>query len=514
MELVQKNIHFNRMTKEARNQITLEEDVNIPDTKDDIEEILFTKHHLSIEEIKSGEQKIFIRGKLQFSILYKSEETGYLCSLFGSIPIDEQLYMEDVHNADKVTAKCHVEDFSVGIINSRKVSIQSVLELYAYTQEIYDEEITVGINGVDCEMLSKECDFSQLTVCKKDTMRIRENVVIPNNMPNVEELIFSSVNVCDVEYKAMEDQISIQGKIAAFFIYDGERESKNQMYQTMIPFAVTMECSGSKGNAILQADYELMDSQVRLETDYDEEARSFLVEIILAFDMKMYEPQKVNVLCDLYGIQKDVIPVEKEFHYSILNGQYSGNIKSAGKINLDIMDKNNMKIVHSEGEALLESCDMTKEGILLKGIFSGQVLYALEGEMREFAVHNFMIPFEKKLEEIEGIKVAQFYPFVHCKDMQISFDMEGNMDVSSNIVYNLLVFENKMGKNIVDVDVKERDTNIVNQLPSMAVCFVTGGETLWNLGKKYFVPINQIREVNQLTQDELKEGDKILIVRG
>ena len=33
MELIRKNIHFNKMTKEAKNQITLEEDVNLPDTK-------------------------------------------------------------------------------------------------------------------------------------------------------------------------------------------------------------------------------------------------------------------------------------------------------------------------------------------------------------------------------------------------------------------------------------------------------------------------------------------------
>lgn len=514
MDLVQKNIHFNRMTKEARNQITLEEDINIPDVKEDIEEILLTKPQVVMEDIKTGEQKIYVRGKLQFSILYKSEETGRLCSLTGSMPIEEQLYMEDVHNADKVMVKSNVEDFQVGMINSRKISIQSVLDLYAYAGEIYDEEITVGINGVECEMLSKECEFSQLTVCKKDTIRIRENVTIPNNMPNVEELIFSSVNVCDVEYKAMDGQISIQGKIAVFLLYDGERDNKNQMYQTMIPFALTKECSGSNANTISQISYNIADSQVRLETDYDEEPRSFSVDIVLALDMKMYEPQKVNVLSDLYGIQKEIIPIEKEFYYDVLKGQYNGNIKVGDKLNLGIMEKNNMKIVHSEGNAILDTCEMTKDGMVLKGVFSGQVLYLVEGEEREFSNHYFMIPFEKKIEELKEMKVSQYYPNVHCKDMQFSFDMEGKLDVAGNIGYSLLVFENVAGKNIVNVDVKERDTNKLNQMPSMAVCFVSSGDTLWSLGKKYCVPTGQIREMNHLLQDEVNEGDKILIVRG
>ena len=132
MELVKKNIHFNRIAKEARNQITLEEDINIPDTKEDIEDILFYNYRVIIEEVRTGEQKVHIRGKIVYSILYRSEETGRLCSMEGSIPIDEQLYMEGVAGADKVMVKPQVEDFSVGIINSRKISIQSILELYAY----------------------------------------------------------------------------------------------------------------------------------------------------------------------------------------------------------------------------------------------------------------------------------------------------------------------------------------------------------------------------------------------
>ena len=514
MELVQKNIHFNRLTKEVRNQITIEEDVNIPDTKEDIEEILFTRHQVVTEEVKTGEQKIHIRGKLQFFILYRSEETGQLCSFTGSVPFEEQLYMEDVHNNDKVTVKTKVEDFSVGMINSRKICVQSVLELYAYVQDMYDEEITVGINGVDCEMLQKECDFSQLTVCKKDILRLRENIAIPNNMPNVEELVFSSVKVCEIEYKPLDGQLSVQGKIAVFLLYDGERESRGQMYQTIIPFTTTLECSGGKPNMTFQICYDVIDSQVHLEQDFDGETRNFSVELILELDIKMYELQKVNVLGDVYGIQKELIPVEREISYSLLNGQYCGNIKVMDKVPLGIPEDNRMKVVHREGDALLESCEMTKEGAVIKGILVCQVLYTYENEMNEFGCHRFMIPFMKKIEEIKPVKTAKCDAFVHCNDMQISCDMGGNMEVSANIAYNLLVFEQTSGKNIVNIEVKERAADKNDHLPSMAVCFLSGRETLWELGKKYCVPIKQIKEMNQLSSDEIKEGEKILIVRG
>ncbi len=516
MELVQKNIHFNRVAKEARNQITIEEDINIPDTKEDIEDILFSNYNVMIEDVKTGEQKVHIRGKITYSVLYRSEETGSLCSLTGSIPIEEQLYLEGVSGSDRVMVRTQVEDFSVGMINSRKISIQSILELYAYVQELYDEQITTGVNGVECEICQKECDFTQLAVCKKDIFRFRENVTIPNNMPNVEDVVFSSVKVSDIEYKPLDGQLSVQGKVQVFVIYDGERDSRNQMYQTTIPFGVMMECTGSGMNMASQICYDVVDSQVHLEPDFDGEARSFSVELVLELDIKLYEPQKVNVLWDLYGLQKDLQPNIQTIDYSVLGGQYAGKIKTSDKVRMSLAENAQAKVIHSQGNALLEKCEMTNEGMVMKGVVVGQVLYSIGMEDAEYGCSQFILPFMKTVEGTADFadKRVQNSVTLSCPDLQVSFDMEGNMDAMANVSYNLLMFENVAGRNITGVEVREMDIEKCNNLPSMAICFASKNDTLWDMGKKYYVPLMQIRQVNQLSSDEIKEGDKILIVRG
>ena len=514
MELVQKNIHFNRIMKEAGNQITLEEDVNIPDTKEDIEEVLFTENNVIVEEVKIAEQKVHIRGKIMYSVLYKSEETGRLCSLMGSIPINESLYMEGVGSSDKFSVKNQVEDFSVSIINSRKISIQSVLALQVFVQDLYDEQITVGVDAEGCEMLQKDCEFTQLAVCKKDILRFRENVTLPNNMPNVEDIVFSSLRISDLEYKPLDGQISVQGKVEFFILYDGERDSRNQMYQTAIPFGMMMECSGSKPGMVSQIFHEILEKQVHLETDFDGESRSFLVEMVMELDMKLYEPQKVNVLWDLYGTQKDLKPVIREFYYDVLCGQNTGNVKVMDKVQVDALKDNRKKILCKNGEAFLEKCEVTENKINIKGMVSCQLLYAMEDMDTEFYSEQIMLPFVKTIEGVYDINNVHCSVRLKCGDIQIAFDMEGNMDVAADVNYNLLVFEKMPGRNIVAVDSKEMDTERCNNLPAMAVCFASSDDTLWEMGKRYSVPIKQIRDMNQLPSDELKEGEKILIVRG
>lgn len=514
MELVQKNIHFNRIIKEAGNQITLEEDVNIPDTKEDVEEILFTKNNVIIEEVKSAEQKVHIRGKILYSVLYKSEETGRLCSLSGSVPINEQLYMEGVSPSDKFSVKTQVEDFSVGIINSRKISIQSVLALQVYVQDMYDEQITTDVNEEGCEILQKECDFTQLAVCKKDILRLRENVSLPNNMPNVEDIAFSNLRLCDIEYKPLDGQISVQGKVEFFILYDGERDSRNQMYQTTIPFGMMMECNGSRLNMVSQIFHEVLDEQVHLETDFDGETRSFLVELTMELDMKLYEPQKVNVLWDLYGTQSDLKPVIRDFYYDVLCGQSSGNIKVTDKIQISTPGNVGKQVLCRSGEAVLEKCEVTENKIDIKGMVSCRVLYEADGDNKEFGCEQVMIPFVKTIEGNYNIDSVHCSVRLKCTDMRTTFDMDGNMDVATDVNYNLLIFEKMPGRNIVAVETKEMDAERCNNLPAMAVCFASSEDTLWEMGKRYSVPIKQIKEMNQLSTDELREGEKILIVRG
>ena len=42
---------------------------------------------------------------------------------------------------------------------------------------------------------------------------------------------------------------------------------------------------------------------------------------------------------------------------------------------------------------------------------------------------------------------------------------------------------------------------------------VRDGDSLWDIGKRYYVPISVIKQTNELTSDELKTGDRILIMR-
>lgn len=78
--------------------------------------------------------------------------------------------MEGVLPSDTVTVEGTVEDFTVNMINSRKLSLQALILLSARIEEIYDEELPVGIQGEDTEAgveyRIEPMEVTQLAICK------------------------------------------------------------------------------------------------------------------------------------------------------------------------------------------------------------------------------------------------------------------------------------------------------------------------------------------------------------
>ena len=74
MELIKKNFHMLSRKSEAVNQVTFDEDYNVPDTKPDVEKVVESRGEVHVDEIEMLTDRIRIRGMFLVQILYLSAE--------------------------------------------------------------------------------------------------------------------------------------------------------------------------------------------------------------------------------------------------------------------------------------------------------------------------------------------------------------------------------------------------------------------------------------------------------
>ena len=145
MELVKKKIHMDRINGRAGTQMVLEEDVNISDNKLDANYLLSSKGEIIMEEIRPGENAVSMKGKLVVSILYLTDMEGMCASMEAVIPFEEKVNMEGVNNGDTILTESCIEDLTVGLINSRKFSVQAVVSFTLEREEQVECETAVDL---------------------------------------------------------------------------------------------------------------------------------------------------------------------------------------------------------------------------------------------------------------------------------------------------------------------------------------------------------------------------------
>ena len=89
MELIQKQVHYTQEGKRTFDQFYLDEDLNVPDTKDDVKQIIQGTASAKVEEIRLTENYLRISGKLYYQILYMTDSAEpQPAALEGKLPFE------------------------------------------------------------------------------------------------------------------------------------------------------------------------------------------------------------------------------------------------------------------------------------------------------------------------------------------------------------------------------------------------------------------------------------------
>lgn len=114
MELLRKNIHTERIKAKALLQIPLEEDFNVSDTKPDVARVICCSGCVKTDEVKMGMNKIWVKGRLEFQVLYQPEgQEADLSGMEGEIPFMEEIYLDKMEGQDRVVCKAQLDDLRV-----------------------------------------------------------------------------------------------------------------------------------------------------------------------------------------------------------------------------------------------------------------------------------------------------------------------------------------------------------------------------------------------------------------
>ncbi len=517
MELIRKNIHIDRVKCRAGTQVALEDDINITDARPDVYQLVQEQGEIVIEELRSSQDHVRVKGFLKFTVLYLSDDdVRRPSSMEGNLPFDEQIYMEGVAPTDGVAVKKELEDLSVGIINSRKLSVQALISLSLHVEELYDEEAAVELSGEEpVELKRKVIDLAGLAIQKKDIFRIREEIALPSGHPNIFEIFWMTCGLSDVQFRPSDGRIAVQGQVQLFFLYEGEGEGRPvAWHEASIPFSGVLDCQGLRETMVDDIACTIGHKEIEVKADADGEERVIGLELVLDLDMKIYEEEQTEILSDVYGVTKEIGVVTGTAKLKNLLMKNTGRTRLSGHFKVAEGMPAIQQICHSGCMVQLAEVRIVEEGLRITGAAVVESLYMTQDPELPYSSFEGTIPFSYVL-EIPGIRESCTWRLETAVcELSVTMTDGEEADVKLVIVFKGIVFDNYEEPMIRDIRVSEPDPEKLGALPGIVAYIAREGESLWDIGKRYYVPVAQIREINELAGDEIQPGEKLLIVKG
>ena len=283
-----------------------------------------------------------------------------------------------------------------------------------------------------------------------------------------------------------------------------------QVFSTTIPISGSVDCQGCTEDLIADIYYQISQQETEVQEDFDGERRVISLEMALDLYMKLYREEKIEILSDCYGLQKEVKLERRETEYRTMMTRCSGKYRLSEEIPAEGVPSG-AKILYYQAGVQKEGQQQKEEGVEILGAVDADFLLQDESDGKFYRLHAG-IPFRYLL-ETSGITAADFCSLrIHLENLTVAGAGE-TWEVKGILSFEMAAFHRAKEDVIQEIALCEPDVEKYKKTPGMVGYVVKPGDSLWDIGKRYMVSLESLKEMNHLSREEVRAGDKMLIIR-
>lgn len=513
MELTKKQIHSNQTGKRIVDQFFVDDDFNVPDTKSDVQRVIVGEGSVRIEEVKQVENYIRVTGKLCFKILCVAEGMEpSLSSMEGKVPFEEMVYVEETAGGQFSVRDTRV-DFTAAMIHSRKLSIKAMVEMELREEKMADEDVTVDVESAEpLYKKHRNVNLLQLRISKKDIYRIKEEITVPGTKETIGTILWTDISNRKLDTRLGADELLLYGELLVFCFYESP-DGKLDWIEQNVPYEGRVECHGADDAMYHHLNAALEDVNVDIRMDEDGEMRTIGIEGTLELRIAVYDEEQTEMLEDVYSLEQNCRLETREAVCEELVLQNHSKYKMAEQLSLPELKDDILQICHSSGRVQTDRMEAVEDGIRVEGILHISFLYVKPDDEVPFDIWQGMVPFSY-LVESGAAEPEMRYDITGALE-QLSVSLLGGDGVEVKAVLAFRSFLRKPVKMdvITNLTMEKIPMEEMEKRPGIIGYIVKENDDLWTLAKRYCTTVEGIMEVNEMSDEVIKSGDRILIFK-
>jgi hypothetical protein len=239
LEINKNKLLLNQSFKQNTYSFSVDGDVIVPDSKPDVENILFIDCVPSIEEESVNSGQITITGSCEFNIIYASEESdSQVVRISTSMPFKNSFEVPGINSESKFRVNIMVSDINSSILNGRKINLESAFPVKITSFMNSEIDFIENLTPDDTtQVLSEDKNVAEIMSLTKENTTVSDTSIIPMSLPNIKDIIKYDTRATNDEYTISDGKVIFKGDLFIRIYYMSDNDNKIYSFDISLPFS-------------------------------------------------------------------------------------------------------------------------------------------------------------------------------------------------------------------------------------------------------------------------------------
>lgn len=504
MRLMKENIQMEQPVGRAEAHTLVEGDITLPGGLREEARVLHAGAMAVVEHTEAMQDRLSVMGKVMFHALYTQGDPTNVCVMEATADFAQHLDLPGLTPHHAAEASAFVEHVEASAYNGR-LSMRANLALQGSAMAQQGIDMVTGITdveGVQCR--TRQMNIKRTVARGEGESFLREEFALPKGM-EIRETLYATA------YAALEStagglgRAGLAGKVQLEVCHTSAMPGKPVVItRHTLPFEQGVDLAGEDGDD-LQGCVWVKDVAVASQDAGDGE-RTLRAEVLLGMTAWADRHEKVTVLDDAYTTCGDALCMKYADVPCRVEDRRASTAESGRAM---LMLPENQPPVRSVlcafATPVMTGREQLGGRLTVEGMLETTILYMTddaEAPVAAQAAEPFRLTFAAQAGGQD------------CIRLHIS-DIEASAITSDRVEMKYIMHLALQGSDVETYRIVQDAAAEAAPPPdgSIVLYFVQPGETLWDIARRYRVPVEEIRRLNPEGTNEVRPGQGIVVWR-
>lgn len=494
---------INKLVDTVEKNVVIEGDLIVPDVKPDILNTIDSIGNVCVYKKEILDGKVRFDGGVYIYLMYLPDaENEFTRGLNTILDFTQIIEMENCKENMDIISDVKIKNIECKVLNGRKIKIKVELDFKIQLYSNENVNVLKEINNIEnMQILNSKMQINNL-LGEGYTKATAKDTISYEEQDDFAEILKTEVKIINKEVKTSYNKVLVKADANVKIMYLTE-DGTVKIMNSNIPIMGFIDIANITDDNIINTNYET--KNIIIKPNISE--HSIYIEIEVGINCFVYGVSDIELIQDMYSTEKEIEFTTKnifvESHKETKNDFY--NITEQ----IVLPEISNNKIYDVEINTIVNNTNVLNKRVIYEGEIQLNFLFEPNGTTG-IESKKYIIPFNHEIENDNITSTKNILTDVDCIGDSFNIISDGTIDCKINLQFNIQMSDaNKI--NLID-EVKIVESDNKNNC-NMIVYVVKPNDTLWSIAKKNKTTIENIKLLNNLENNNIKQGEKLYIER-